>query len=894
MLFKLLTGTSLKTFWLLACMSFAVVIFAQDTLTQNVPDTLLLPSDTLFPDTLLADTLTTDTIKVKTKSSAAIKAKVDYKAADSIRFDVKSQKVYLYHEADINYEDINLKSAFVEIDFDKNIAYAEGLPDTAGKVYGDPEFTEAGQNYKSKTMKYNFNTKKGYIQKVFTEDGEGYLHGEIIKKMENDEINIKNGSYTTCNLEDHPHFEFKYYKSKVIPGEKIITGPAYLTIEEVPTPLFIPFGLFPNQTGQRSGIIIPTYGESANRGFYFENGGYYWAASDYFDLKVVGDIYTRGSWAVKPSMNYAKRYKFRGNLALTYAINKIGNEGSADYQESKDFAIRWSHSQDPKARPNSKFSANVNIVSNQYNTFNPSSTQDYLSNTFQSSVAYQTNFANKYFLTVNASHSQNTNNKSVTMTLPEMTFSVNRFYPLRSKASAGTPKWYENISVNYTMNSKNTVTVHDSIFFKPGFSKHFRNGIKHSVPISSTIKVMKYFNLTNSVKIDDRMYFETIRKHYVDEMLIEGNDTTYGYVKTDTIGGFRNAVDFSFSSSLTTKLYGMVAFEKGPVRAIRHVFTPTVSFSYRPDFADEKWDYYKYYYTDETHTDSVRYSIFEGGVYGSPQAGESGRVNFSFSNNLEIKVPSKKDTVTGLKKISLIDNFTISTSYDLAKDSMNWSLVTMSGRTRLFKGMDLTYSSSWDPYVKDSSGRRINKFEWDENRRLLRLDNTTWNVSLRYSLNSTKLKGKGKDKEEVAEEDEELTDGFDQEEFQQLEENKDDYIDWSIPWDLSFNYTLRYTNTNEYLNNIKTRNDKLIQTLSFNGNISITPKWKIGFRSGYDFEQGKLSYTSLNIYRDLHCWEMRFNWIPMGPRKSWNFALNVKSTMLQDMKLTKKKDFRDY
>ncbi len=860
------------------------MLFAQDTIYQNVADMSLFQPDTSAIEVIVGDSVLVDSISLDEQPSKAIEAKVEYNAADSIRFDIKTQKVYLFNKSDITYENINLEAAYVEISFDSSLAFAKGLPDSAGKIYGDPVFTEEGQSYKSETMKYNFETKKGIIKRVFTEDGDGYLHGATVKKLSDGAINIKSGKYTTCSHETHPHYEFRYNKSKVVPGKKIVTGPAYLVIEDVPTPLWIPFGIFPNQKGQRSGIVIPTYGESSNRGFFFENGGYYWAVNDYIDLKILGDIYTRGSWAIKPSTNYRKRYKFSGRLDLTYAINKDGEKGSDDYNESKDFAIRWSHSQDPKARPNSKFSANVNIVSNQYNVYNPTSTQDYLSNTFQSSIAYQTNFNKKYFLTINASHSQNTQTKIINMTLPEINFSVNRFYPLQKKDRVGRKRWYEDISVNYNMNAKNTTSMLDSLFFQPGFLNEFKNGIKHSIPISSSVKVLKYLTLTNSINITDRMYFESYKKYWTNDTLIQGNDTIVGYVATDTARKFHNIFDFNFSSSLTTTLYGMLAFKKGPLRAIRHVMRPTVSFSYTPNFGDESWGYYDYYY-DEDLSEDVQYSLYEGAIYGSPPGSKSGRINFSISNNLEIKVPSKKDTITGVKKIALIDNFTISTGYDLAKDSLRWSRVSMSGRTRLVNGLDLTYSSTWDPYILDSTGRKnLNQYEWDVNRRLLRHDNTTWSVGLRFNLSSDKLKKKP-DKENIDADEQELAD---------VEENYDDYIDWDVPWNLNINYNLRYTNSHLYTNYEKQVEQKLVQTLGFSGDVSITRKWKIGFRSGYDFEQGKLSYTSLNIYRDLHCWEMRFSWIPIGPRKSWNFAINVKSSLLQDLKLTKKKDFRDY
>jgi len=360
------------------------------------------------------------------------------------------------------------------------------------------------------------------------------------------------------------------------------------------------------------------------------------------------------------------------------------------------------------------------------------------------------------------------------------------------------------------------------------------------------------------------------------------SDTTYniGEEIIDTIPGFKNAFDFNLSSSLTTKLYGMLSFKKGPVRAIRHVLTPTVSFSYTPDFGDPVWGYYDYYI--DTNGREVDYSIFEGAIYGIPPGQKSGRVNFSLSNNLEIKVRSKKDTITGMKKIVLIDNFTISTSYDLAKDSLNWSRVSMSGRTRLFKNLNITYSSSWDPYILDSAGtKNLNRFEWTENRRLLRLDNTTWNLGLNLNLNSQKFKKQ------------KTSDNGTVEEMSEINGNSDQYVNWDVPWSLNINYNVRYSNKNKYVNYERSKEETLVQTLGFSGDISITPKWKIGFRSGYDFETGKLSYTSINIYRDLHCWQMRFNWIPMGVQKSWNFSLNIKSSILQDLKLTKKKDFRD-
>ncbi|MBI9036610.1 MAG: LPS-assembly protein LptD [Bacteroidales bacterium] len=861
-----------KTIIIFVWIFSSVELFSQDTIPHFINDTLIAINDTITNDTI-----------IEQKKEKALKAKVDYHANDSIRLDAKNQKVFLFGGAEISYQNINLKAAYIEINFKTNTVFAKGVPDSTGKVQGMPVFSEGGQEFDAETMKYNFDTKKGLIKHVVTHEGEGYIHGEKIKKLEDGNINISSGSYTTCDNKDHPHYEFRYKKSKVIPNDKIITGPAYLVIADVPTPLFIPFGMFPNKKGQRSGIIIPSYGESANRGFFFEGGGYYWAINDYLDFKLTGDIYTRGSWAIKPLFRYSKRYKYKGSFNFNYGITVLGDKGSPDYSKNRDFAIRWSHQQDPKARPSSTFSANVNIVSKKYNKFNPTSTEQYLTNTFQSSIAYQKNWNQKYFLTVDLSHSQNTIDETVTMNLPQISFSVNRFNPFRKKEKVGEEKWYDKISVNYSMNAKNYISTYDSLLFKPEMYSDMQNGIKHNVSVSSPLKILKYFNMTNSITLTDRMYFDKLDKYWVNDSIFTETDTTIGYVKTDTLPGFNNEYDFSFSSSVSTRIYGMVGFKKGPIKAIRHVISPSISFSFRPDFGAAGWGYYKYHYNNAAHTDSTQYSIHERFIFGGAPRGKSGSISFGISNNLEIKVRSRKDTITGYKKIKLIENFSISTAYNLAADSLKWSKVSMRGNTTLFKNINITYSSSWDPYVLDSSGtRNLNKFEWDVNHRLLRLDNTSWTTGLSWSLNSKKT-----DKKKVSKKG-------DEQELKEINENPDEYVDWSIPWKLNIRYTLNYGNNLDYINNKKTNNKSLIQTMSVNGEINVTPKWRIGFNSGYNFQEAKVTTTSINIYRDLHCWEMRFSWIPMGFRKSWNFSINVKSSILQDLKLSKKKDFRDY
>jgi len=811
---------------------------------------------------------------------------------------MQNQKVFMYQEANISYDDINLKANYVEMDFNKTEVYASGLEDSTGKARGQPIFIQGESEFRSETMRYNYDSKKGLIKNVVTQDGQGTIRGKVIKKMPNNEANIKGGSYSTCPDCENRDFEFRYFKSKVIPNKRIVTGPAFLVIEDVPTPLFLPFGFFPINKSKHSGIILPTWGESANRGFYFENGGYYFAINEYLDFKIVGDIYTHGSWAIKPSTRYKKRYKYGGSFDFLYAINITGEEGTPDYRRDRDYQIRWRHVQDKKARPNSTFTANVNIRSSKSNYYNPTTAQDYLSNTFQSSIAYQTSFAGKYYLTLNANHSQNTKTNLMTLTLPEISFSVNRFYPLRKKERSGKMRWWEDISISYTTNMKNSVTVADSLLFQPETWDKMLNGIKHSIPVSSSVKLLKYFTWTNSISMTDRMYFRTIRKNWNEDTLISGGDTIVGYVQTDTINGFSNAFDGSFSSSISTKIYGMFQFgKKFPVQAIRHVMTPKVSFTYTPDWGDPQLGYYKSYYNPDLDED-VEYSIYEGSVYGSPPGNKSGRINLSLNNNLEMKVRSRKDTITGTKKIKLIDNFSISTSYDMAKDSLNWAKLKLSGRTTLFKGFDVRYSSSFDPYILDSAGvRNLNQTEWKVNKRLLRLDNTSWEFSANLRLNPDFFKKEGKGEEKSRTNDlAEMAEDMDRyEEMESIYNNYDDYIDWDIKWNLNITYNFRYTTTLKYVNQQQSEKvEDLIQTLGLSGDFNVTPKWKIGFRTGWDFEAADLSYTSINIYRDLHCFEMRFNWIPIGGRQSWNFALNVKADMLKDLKLQRKRDFRDY
>ena len=886
------------------------------------PDTLALPIDTLvFQDSLLfptdslplsePDSLHHDTLSHSTKpkviapkrSSSAIETPVVCSAADSVFRDLSHKKIYYYGQAEAKYDDITLSAAYLEFDLETSTCKARGILDSLGKPQGRPVFTQGETTFEAEEMQYNFKSKKGVITKVWTEESGGYLHGERVKRMDDNTINIRSGGYTTCDLKEHPHYQFKFTKAKVIPDDKIVTGPIYLTVADIPLPIALPFALIPNTKGKKSGLIIPTYGESPTRGFYLENGGYYWTINDCYDLQVLGDIYTRGSWGIKPTFRYNKRYKFNGSLALGFAVNKIGTKGAADYEESNDFKIMWTHKQDPKAHPRHNFSADVNIVSSNFNKYNATTTNEQLSNTFKSSIAYQTSFAGKYFLTLNASHSQNTLTRQVTVSLPEMTFTVNRFYPLKNVGKVGKKRWYQDLNVNYSMNAKNYINGIDTVLFK-GFTDNFGEwaknlyrdnmqlGVKNTASVNLPIKLFKHFSLTTSATLNDYIYFKHIENQWIAD-----SDTT-GHLQTDTIHGFRNLVDFNVSSTLTTKAYGMVRFAKGPIRAVRHVITPSVGFTYKPNFGDPKWGVYNSY-VDGNGIEQV-YNMFPNALYGTPSQTQSGLITYNIGNTLDMKVPSRNDTITGLKNVTLLEAFNISGNYDVTKDSLRFSTLSVSARTTLFKKLKINYSSVWDPYVADSLGHRINKFELLENGRLFHKNNATWQFSMSYSFSQNdldKLKGKKNGDQPSFEDDmqnrAQHSMNITEDELEEIMGNPNAYVDWNTPWSISLSYNLSYTTNMVYAAMLGTATNRITNTISINGDISLTPKWKVTFTTGWDFTNKGLSNTNVSVYRDLHCWEMRFNWTPIGYYKSWNFTINVKAAALKDMKLTKKKDYRD-
>lgn len=830
--------------------------------------------------TIVSDTSQTkqDSTKIVKHKTNEIDAIIDYSADDSTIFSKSKNKLYLYKNAQITYKDIKLNADYIELDLEKNEIFAKGLLDSLNKVIGKPIFTQGSENFSSDKIIYNFKTKKGLISGVFSKQSGGYLHSQITKKLPNNEICVKNGEYTTCDLK-HPHFYIALTKAKVIPNDKIISGPAYLVIEDIPLPIGIPFGFFPNTKSRKSGVLIPTYGEEQRRGFFLKNGGWYFGINDYVDLSIKGDIYSKGTWLVNVRSRYKKRYKYTGNVDFSYSDLVVSEKGLPDYMKTIQYKLRWTHSQDPKANPNSNFSANVNIGSVTYDKYSSINNANYLKNTTQSSIHYDKTFQGTPFnFSANFNHSQNSLDSIVSLTLPEMTFNMRRIFPFKKKNNIGKPKWFEKIGVTYSSNLQNTVSIIDTSLFTHKTLDNFKYGIIHKIPVSTSFKILKYFTASPSVNYTERWYFNSLNKY------VNKSDSS---IVTDTVKGFNRVFDYNYATSLSTQIYGMFQFKNSFIKAIRHRISPSIGFSYRPDFSEKKWGYYK---TDPDDSTKL-YSVYANGIYGAPSRGKSGLINFSVGNNVEMKVKSKKDTITETKKIILIENLSFSTSYNMLADSLNWSKIRISGRTKLFKRLDVNYSANLDPYIQktDSLGNigNVNKFEWAVNHRIARFMNSNWRFGLNLNLSPKLFK---KDKQEAKNK---------QKSDKSIMLNNDDYNNYdyfNIPWSLNVMYTLSYNNTFFYIDNkarIDSTANNIIQTLGISGSLSLTKKWKIGFRSGYDFVNKKFSYTSVNITRDLHCWVMRFNWIPFGFRQSYNFEIGVKSSILQDLKFKKQQSWFD-
>ncbi len=857
---------TLLVFFVISC----GVSFSQPD-TTAIKDSIFINNNTEISP---ADTIVNDSTNTTLKFSPdAIEDSIAYSATDSMLIDLENQKVYIHGSGHIENPEMILDADYITIDMDKSTLFASGVTDTTGQETGRPEIVQGGKEFKAGTLKYSFKTSEGIITDVITEESGGYIHGATQKLHANKHIHIFDGKYTTCDL-DHPHFYIELTKAKIIPGEKIVSGPMYFVIADVPLPIILPFGLIPNQDNRKTGILIPKYGEEQRRGFFLQDGGYYWAINDYLDAALTGEIYTQGGWGLGMHSNFKKRYKYSGNFDLKYNKNIFGEKGIEGYSNSSTFWVASQYTQDSKANPTSNFSMQLDFGSSKHNEVNAVTIDQFAKNTTSSSISYRKTWPGKPFnFSANMNGTQNTSEKTVDLNMPTLAFNVNRQFPFKRKSGAGKSKWYEKIGYTVNTSFKNTLNTYDSLLFETESFSQMRNGLKYDVPVSTSLKILKFVNVTPSARFNGRAYFDYIEKKEGFEL-----DTVSGGFKsivlTDTLSGLKAPFDFSFSVPFATKMYGFYNFSKGPVTKIRHVVSPGISLNWRPDFSEKKWNYYDYVPGDTTFTQ--KYSFYDTGIYGKPPTGKSGSVGFRLGNNFEMKVKSRNDSLPEDKKVKLLETLNFSTNYNIAADSLRWANITMSGGTRLFDQITVNFGANFDPYILDSLGKRINTFELKENGKIARFN--TGKISLSGSLNRDKFK-KENSKKEVSP----VTNYYPYPEIA--------YNDCVIPWDFKIKYNINYKK--RFKTDLQKFEGDITQTLGLDGHFSLTDKWKISARADYDFVVKKITYSSINIHRDLHCWEMTFFVVPFGTLRSYNFRINIKSSVFQGLEYKKQKNWHD-
>lgn len=870
--------------------------------TKAAADSIPQRAYTILPDTSLRDSLYKDTVR---KSKSALEEPVSYSAKDSITFDYTNSRAHLFGGSQVNYQNLQLTADDISLSLDSSLVHASGRPDSTGAIQGKPLFKQGEDEYEPDRISYNFKTRKAFISNVYTQEGEGFMQSREGKRDSSGVMYVQNGKYTTCDAE-HPHFYVSLTRAKMHPGKNVIFGPAYLVVEDVPLPLAVPYGFFPFSSSYKSGFIMPTYGDETTRGFYLRDGGYYFAINDKVDLKVLGEFYTKGSWGLSAQTNYKKRYRFGGNFYFSYQNTKEGEKNMPDYSVSKSFKLTWSHRQDAKANPTQSFSASVNFATSSYERNNLTSMynpESYTQSTRTSSVSYSKSFS-KVGLTLSGTFnlSQNMRNSSISVTLPTLSISQSRFNPFKRKKAAGKERWYEKIAMSYTGTLANSINTKEDKLFHSSLVKDWRNGMRHQVPISASFSVLNYINVTPSFTFTDRMYTHKV---------MQGWDTERQDVQRDTVYGFYNVYNYNMSISANTKLYGMYRpmpwFGGKKIAAIRHVFTPTVSFSYAPDFSQSRFGFYDSYVKTDANgnVSTVRYSPFSGMMYGTVEQGMTGSVTMDVANNIEMKVRTDKDS-TGYRKISLIDELGGSLSYNMAAKRRPWSDLNLRARIKLTKKYTYSMNAVFATYAyeKDENGRVYvgDHTEWSRGR-FGRFQGTAQNIS--YSIsNETFRKLFGK-KHRTTTSDDELDEELDEEEetdptMQNVDPDRkkgktganqesdgdvdeDGYLKFSLPWSINIGYgvTIR-ENTQGRFNDKRMRYPyKLSHTLNLSGNIRISEGWNINFSSGYDFNMHKLSMTTASLSRDLHCFQMSCSMV-ISPYTSYNFTFACKAGTLAD------------
>lgn len=849
-------------------------VFGQSDLKKNTT-TLTIPNKS--GGSLNTNTLTTnpDSSIISKKDSIAtpddsetLEHQIIYNAKDSIRYEAKGNKIYLFGDGYVKYEDMNLTAEFIEIDSEKSTITAYGKIDSIGNQIGNPVMKVEGQESNARKIIYNLKTKKGKIYDISSKEGSLLLQGSEVKKDSNNVVYMKNLKCIPCEFEDSKTL-FKAKKAKVIPNDKIVTGPMYLEIAGVPTPLGLPFGFFPNTKKSHSGVLIPFYGNSEALGFYLKDGGFYWGINEKTDMTIRGDIYSNGSWGLRTLNNYNVNYKYNGYISLGYSEFRTGEkEIPSSYAKQKDLAINWKHTQNQKNNPSIRFSSDVNIRTSKYNKFNAQNTGQYLTNTFQSNI----NFAKTFkigVLSINARHDQNTQTKLMNITFPELTFNVNRFYPFKNENRVKQNP-IDKIGISYLLESRNTLSGIDSTIFKGNVGDSLKYGFRHSLPISTNITLFKYFTFTPALNLSAVMYTKTTRKNL---------DESTNKIITSTDKNFKTGYDGYFNTSLSTKLFMDYLFKSKRIKQIRHLLIPSLAYTYRPDFGKEQYGFWKDVISDTTNRYKTKYSIFENNLFNGPAQGTQNSLSINLNNNLEAKIRRKTDTGYVFNKVTLLQNLSFAGNYNFAADSFKLSLISATGRTKIWKYFDLVFNSVFDPYYSTITTNtltntqktyRTSHFLLSENGRLV--DFKSGNIAINASFSSNSLTASKAKKPD-------LTNGA---ERGAVNTNQSQEL---LPWSLNIYYNINYFKN---LNKLKE-----IQTLNFSGNIDVTKFWKLGLTSGYDFTNRNLSYTSINIYRDLKCWEARIDWVPFGFRKSYSITINLKTSMLSDVKIPRQRQWYD-
>ena len=829
----------------------------------------------------------TDSLKPQNN---ALLGKILYEATDTTSISPKEKLIRLYNNAKITYQDMEITSGIIIVDYDKNEIYAGRIKDSLGEYTQLPVFKQGQDEIRPDSLKFNMDTKKAIIFNSRTEEGGLNILSDKTKKENDSVYYMDRAKFTTSADIENPEYYFLLRKAKVIPGKKIITGPTNMYIADVPTPIGLPFAYFPISNKRSSGIIFPSFGEQNSRGYFVQNGGYYLPINDNLDLTLLGDYYTNGSYGFRVENTYLYRYKFRGNLSFRFENLIQSERGFPDYSKSSIYNLRWSHSQDSKSNPNSRFSASVNLGSSKYyqQSINQMNAANFLNNSLSSSISYSKTFPGEpqVNMSLSATHSQNTNTQTINMTLPTLQASVSRIYPFAPKV--GTKKGIiQNINFQYNLRGENRILTTDSLFFKKEMFENAKSGFQHSIPISTNFKLLKYFSFSTSANLQETWVFKTINREY---------DIELQEVITNENRGFDSFRTYNFSTSLGTTVYGMYNFsEKSKIKAIRHVMRPSLSYGISPSF-DKYYDSYEVISADGLTTSDVQYSRFEGSIFGLPNKNYASSVALSLNNNVEAKVVDKESEEDELKKVVILNNLNFSTSYNLAADSLRLSPVRMNGGTQLFKNkMNVNFGATFDPYALDENNNRIDKFQINNGGGLFRL--TSANLTFNYAFSSDNLE-KDSERSQAAIDESVRNGGRDDdlfgramdtstEEFSKVDKEKkekvpDNLYNYKIPWSLRMAYAVNYNNT-------VGQDEISSHSLMFSGDIELSPKWSAGISSGYDFKNKGITYTQLRFERDLLSWRMNFSWIPFSTNKSWNFFIGIKSGMLSDIKYDKRR-----